>query len=174
MNNKIKLTALYNEHIKCNAKMVPFAKYEMPINYKAGIYAEYKAVRKNVGVFDVSHMGEIIITGSESIKFLQYITINDINKIKSGDAQYSAICNNDGGIKDDIIIYRLDKKYILIVNASNCDKIYNWMNINNNYDCKIKNESDNFSLLAVQGPKSRSLLMKLLNKSRLIKRAMSS
>ena len=102
----MKKTSLYQEHIKLNAKIVPFAGYEMPINYSKGIQFEYESIRNNVGVFDVSHMGQIIISGEESFEFLQYLTINDLNQIAINGAQYNAICNNDGGIKDDIIVYK--------------------------------------------------------------------
>jgi len=158
MNSSIKQTTLYNEHLNSNAKIVEFAGFMMPVNYDKGIQQEYNAVRNCVGIFDVSHMGEIFIYGDESENFLQFMTVNDITKMSVGDAQYNIICNNNGGIKDDIIIYRLEDKYILIVNASNVEKIFNWLLLNNNFECKIENKSDEFSLIAVQGPKSRALL----------------
>ena len=157
-------TALYESHIVLGAKMVPFAGYNMPINYKKGIKHEYNAVRNNVGIFDVSHMGEIKVEGEESRKFLQNLTVNDISNLKTGDAQYNLICNNQGGIKDDIIIYMLnDAKFLLIVNASNCDKIFKWMQDVNCLNIDIENISKIFSLIAIQGPKSRKILNKVLN-----------
>ena len=155
-------TRLLESHIELGAKMVPFAGYNMPINYKKGIKHEYYAVRNNVGVFDVSHMGEIKVEGENSKKFLQNLTVNDISKLNAGDAQYNLICNNDGGIKDDIILYMLsDFKFLLIVNASNCDKIFKWMQDINCIGINIKNKSMNYSLIAVQGPESRKLLSEI-------------
>ena len=154
-------TALYNAHKNLNAKIVSFADYLMPINYDNGIQFEYNAVRNNVGMFDVSHMGQIFIKGKDSLKLIEFITINNVNKLKIGDAQYSAICNNEGGIKDDVIVYRNKNDYLLIVNASNSDKIYNWIKFNNKFDCKAENRSQDYSLIAVQGPSSRKILEKL-------------
>ena len=160
-----KTTALYDEHLKLNAKMLPYAGYEMPISYSKGIKSEYEAIRNQVGAFDVSHMGEIKIFGKESFDLLQLITSNDISKLNNGDAQYSLICNSKGGIKDDIIIYKISKTvYLLIVNASNCLKIFNWIKQNNKFDAKVINETEKLSLIAVQGPKSRSLLNNIFNK----------
>ena len=158
----MKKTSLYQEHIKLNAKIVPFAGYEMPINYSEGIQFEYESIRNNVGVFDVSHMGQIVVSGEESFEFLQYLTINDLNLIDVNGAQYNAICNNNGGIKDDIIVYKFKSKYILIVNASNCEKIFEWMLKNNTFNCSISNDSDQFSLIAVQGPSSRKMLNEII------------
>ncbi len=158
MNSKLKRTSLYNEHHKLNAKILPFAGYEMPINYSEGIQFEYDAVRNTSGVFDVSHMGQIIVKGKKSLELLQYLTINDISILKNGDAQYSALCNNNGGIKDDVIIYKSKNKFTLIVNASNCDKIFKWMIENNKYNCTIIDNTDQFSLIAIQGPLSRKVL----------------
>jgi len=158
-------TELFTSHIELGAKMVPFAGYHMPINYKKGIKHEYFAVRNNVGVFDVSHMGEIEVQGEGSKEFLQNLTVNDISKLKKGDAQYNLICNNDGGIKDDIIIYMLNNyKFLLIVNASNCNKIFKWMQDANYIDVHIKNKSIDYSLIAVQGPQSRKILSEIFKK----------
>jgi len=161
----IKKTSLHTNHIGLNAKMVSFAGFLMPINYSYGIQHEYDSVRKKIGLFDVSHMGQISVFGKNSLKFLQKLTINDISKIKNGDAQYNIICNESGGIKDDIIIYHTNQKYILVVNASNCDKIFRWMNLHNDCNCNINNESENFSLIALQGPESRSAISKLFNEN---------
>ena len=105
--NSIKKTSLYNEHVKLKAKILPYADYLMPINYSKGIKYEYKAIRNKVGIFDVSHMGEIKIIGNNATNLLQFLTSNDVTKLKEGDAQYSLICNHDGGIMDDIIIYKI-------------------------------------------------------------------
>ena len=164
-NQDLKYTSLYNDHRKLNAKMVSYAGYMMPVNYKNGIHFEYNAVREKVGIFDVSHMGQIKVSGKNSLKYLQYLTINDVSLINSGEAQYNAICNRLGGIKDDIIIYNVDNNYILIVNASNYEKIFNWMNECNTFNCDISGKSEHLSLVALQGPKSRGILNKLIKEN---------
>ena len=164
IDNK-KYTSLYNEHKNLHAKMVDFAGFVMPVNYKKGIQYEYNAVRNQVGIFDVSHMGEIFVSGEEATSYLQYMTINDVAKLKLGDAQYNVICNSNGGIKDDIIVYCIKNGYILIVNASNCEKIYNWLLLNNKFNCIVENNSEKHSLIAVQGPKSRRLISEIFSKS---------
>jgi len=162
-NNNTINTSLYNEHIKLGAKLVDFAGYNMPVNYSRGIKSEYSAVRNDVGVFDVSHMGQIRIIGKDAKYFLDFITANDVIKLKIGDAQYSVMCNKQGGIKDDIIIYMLDDvEFLLIVNASNCEKIYNWILEFKLDDLKIINETSDYSLIAIQGPESRNILKKVL------------
>jgi len=149
-------------HKSLGAKMVEFAGYEMPIQYSS-IIAEHKAVRNSVGVFDVSHMGEFFVTGKNALEFVQLITINDASKLVPGKVQYSAMCYGDGGIVDDLLVYNLAiNEYLLVVNASNIDKDFNWMNENNNLDVEIKNLSDEYSLLAVQGPNSIMVVEKLL------------
>jgi len=143
--------------------MVEFAGYEMPVQYSS-IIAEHKAVRNSVGVFDVSHMGEIFISGERALDFVQYITVNDASKLLPGKAQYSAMCYEDGGIVDDLLVYNLaGKEYMLVVNASNIEKDYNWMNENNEFGAEIKNLSDDYSLLAVQGPNSKEVIQRLLD-----------
>ena len=166
----MKKTSLYNEHTKLNAKIVDFCGYKMPINYSKGIQFEYDSVRNKIGMFDVSHMGQITVSGSESQNFLQYVTVNNITKLNVGDAQYNAICNNEGGMKDDIIVYCCKEKYILIVNASNSEKIYNWMKLNNHKDCLVTNVSDQYSLIAVQGPESRKVLSNIFNENCMMKK----
>ena len=152
-------TSLYNEHIKLGAKLVDFAGFNMPVNYLKGIKSEYEAVRNKVGVFDVSHMGQIRIIGKTARSFLNLITTNDIDKLSVGDAQYNLICNKKGGIKDDIIVYMLDSvEFLLVVNASNSEKIYNWLLEFQSEDIKIINETSDYSLIAVQGPESREKL----------------
>jgi len=157
----MKKTTFNGIHKKLGAKMVEFAGFEMPIQYSS-IIAEHKAVRNSVGVFDVSHMGEVFISGDKALEFVQYITINDASKLFPGRVQYSAMCYPDGGIVDDLLVYRLeDKKFMLVINASNIDKDFKWMNDNNKIGAKLENLSDEYSLLAVQGPNSKSVMKKL-------------
>jgi aminomethyltransferase len=157
----MKRTKFYNIHKKLNAKIVEFAGYEMPIQYTS-IIQEHKAVRHSVGVFDVSHMGEIFIKGDKALDFVQYITVNDASKLFPGRVQYSAMCYEDGGIVDDLLVYKIsDNEFLLVVNASNIDKDFEWMKKNNKFDVQILNRSDDFSLLAVQGPDSLKTLQKI-------------
>ena len=137
----------------------------MPVQYPSGIRVEYNSVREDVGMFDVSHMGQLRLKGSKSRDFLQKMLINDINKLKVGDAQYTAMCNNEGGIIDDMILYKEKDSYLLVVNASNIDKNYNWLKKHNkNKNVILINESDIYSLIAIQGPNSRKILEKILSK----------
>lgn len=157
-------TSLYNEHIKLGAKLIDFSGYSMPVNYINGIKKEYIAVRENVGIFDVSHMGQIRILGKDAKSFLNYITTNDVSKLNNGDAQYNLICNKEGGIKDDIILYMLNNlEFLLIVNASNCKKIFNWILEFNDKKLQILNETSDHSLIAVQGPNSKKELSKIFS-----------
>lgn len=161
----MKKTRFFNIHEKLNAKIVDFAGYQMPVQYSS-IIAEHKAVRNSVGVFDVSHMGEIFISGDKALDFVQEITINDASKLSPGRVEYSAMCYKDGGIVDDLLVYKInDNKYMLVVNASNIEKDYNWMVENNNFGVDIKNESDEYSLLAIQGPNSKEVLQKICDKN---------
>ena len=159
-----KKTFLYQEQTKLNAKLVPFAGWLMPVSYK-GIIEEHNAVRNNVGLFDVSHMGEVFISGEDSLAFLQKIVPQDISKLQKGKAVYCQLTNEFGCIIDDLIIYKLEepeKEYLLIVNASRIDEDLNWMVRNSlGFDVKIVNDSHNYSLLAVQGPKAHLLISKL-------------
>lgn len=157
----MKRTKFYNIHKKLNAKIVEFAGFEMPIQYSS-IIQEHKAVRHSVGVFDVSHMGEIFIRGKQALDFVQYITVNDASKLFPGRVQYSAMCYDDGGIVDDLLVYKIsDDEFLLVVNASNIQKDFEWMNKNNKFGVEIINRSDDFSLLAVQGPDSLKTLQKI-------------
>jgi len=159
----MKKTTFNSTHKKLGAKLVEFAGYEMPIQYSS-IIAEHKAVRNSVGVFDVSHMGEVFITGDKALDFVQHITINDASKLFPGRVQYSAMCYSDGGIVDDLLVYKLsDKEFLLVINASNIDKDFSWMKENNKFGVSIDNRSDEYSLLAVQGPNSEEVLKKLVN-----------
>ncbi|WP_337871756.1 glycine cleavage system aminomethyltransferase GcvT [Ignavibacterium sp.] len=157
----MKRTKFYNIHKRLNAKIVEFAGIEMPIQYSS-IIQEHKAVRHSVGVFDVSHMGEIFIKGDKALDFVNYIFVNDASKLFPGRVQYSAMCYEDGGIVDDLLVYKIsDDEFLLVVNASNISKDFDWMNKNNKFDVQILNRSDDFSLLAVQGPDSLKTLQKI-------------
>jgi len=158
----MKKTKFYELHKKAGAKIVEFAGFEMPVQYSS-IIAEHKAVRDSVGVFDVSHMGEIFIEGSNALDFVQHITVNDASLLTPGKIQYSAMCYANGGIVDDLLVYKLaENKYMLVVNAANIDGDYNWMVENNKFGTDIKNQSDDYSLLAVQGPNSELVVQKLI------------
>lgn len=156
----MKKTAFYNMHIQHGAKIVPFAGFEMPVQY-SGIIDEVKTVRSSVGVFDVSHMGEIEIHGKDALEFLQKISTNDASKLSVGKVQYSAMCYPDGGIVDDLLVYNMGTHFMLVVNASNKGKDSNWMKENVFGDVQLSDRSDDFSLLAVQGPQSLKTLQKL-------------
>lgn len=160
MKNIVKKTALYDIHKKAGAKLVEFAGYYMPIQYK-GITDEHKRVRSSVGIFDVSHMGEFEISGAKAEDFLQYMTINDVKNLAVNQVQYSALCYEDGGIVDDLLVYRFQDKIILIVNASNLEKDFLWLKDHLIDGVELKNRSDEFSLLAVQGRKAEATLQKL-------------
>ncbi|WP_295769819.1 glycine cleavage system aminomethyltransferase GcvT [uncultured Mucilaginibacter sp.] len=157
----MKNTALTDVHIREGAKMVPFAGYNMPVQY-AGINAEHETVRKAVGVFDVSHMGEFILKGDKALDLIQQVTSNDASKLYDGKVQYSCLPNENGGIVDDLLVYRIDEKtYMLVVNASNIEKDWNWISKFNTYGVDMKDISDRTSLLAIQGPKATEALQSL-------------
>ena len=157
----MKNTALTQLHTQLGAKMVPFAGYNMPVQY-VGINAEHDTVRKGVGVFDVSHMGEFILKGEKALDLIQRVTSNDASKLYDGKVQYSCLPNEDGGIVDDLLVYRMDEKtYMLVVNASNIEKDWNWIAKYNTEGVEMKNISDRTSLLAVQGPKAADALQSL-------------
>ncbi len=161
----MKKTKFYSVHEKLNAKIVEFAGYQMPIQYSS-IIAEHKSVRNSVGVFDVSHMGEIFISGEKALEFVNYITVNDASILIDGRVQYSAMCYEDGGIVDDLLVYRINQnKFMLVVNASNKDKDFEWMKKNNIFNVDIIDESDEYSLLAVQGPNSKATIQKICDKN---------
>ncbi|AHM61878.1 glycine cleavage system aminomethyltransferase T [Flammeovirgaceae bacterium 311] len=158
---ELKKTALHDKHVALGAKMVPFAGYNMPVRYSSDI-EEHKTVREGVGVFDVSHMGEFMVRGSEAALLIQLVTTNDISKLKIGQAQYSCMTNLEGGIVDDLIVYKLaDEEFMLVVNASNIEKDWNWISQYAKGDVMLENISDNLSLFAVQGPKAIEALQSL-------------
>ena len=157
----MKNTALTDKHIALGAKMVPFAGYNMPVQYE-GINAEHATVRNAVGVFDVSHMGEFILKGENALDLIQRVTSNDASKLHDGKVQYSCLPNEDGGIVDDLLVYRIDEKtYMLVVNASNIDKDWDWIQKYNTGNVEMHNISDQTSLLAVQGPRAADALQSL-------------
>ena len=154
----MKNIALHKVHEKLGAKMVPFAGYNMPVQYE-GVTAEHLTVRKSVGVFDVSHMGEFLVSGENALALIQKVTSNDASKLAIGDAQYSCFPNTENGIVDDLICYRIkENQYLLVVNASNIEKDWEWINKQNNCNAQLENISNNTSLIAVQGPKATDLL----------------
>ena len=159
----MKNTALNDIHVKLGAKMVEFAGYNMPIQYE-GVKAEHLAVRNSLGVFDVSHMGEFFISGEKSTEFLQSILSNDVSILVNDQAQYTCMPNDENGIVDDLILYKFnDEKYMLVVNASNIEKDLNWINSKNKYGVSIKDESEKYSLLAIQGPEAINAMQSLTN-----------
>ena len=153
-------TSLYENHKKLGAKLIPFSGFLMPLQYSS-IIEEHKHVRSMAGIFDVSHMGEFLVKGDNAKEFLQKVTTNDIDLLKTGKAQYSAICNKNGGIIDDLLIYNLSDYYMLVVNAANIDKDFNWLQNNLINGVELENVSDNMGLLAVQGPISKEILLPL-------------
>lgn len=158
----MKNTALTHIHEALGAKLVEFAGYMMPVQYE-GVNAEHETVRNGVGVFDVSHMGEFLIEGDNALQLIQKVTSNDAEKLQVGDAQYSCFPNEDGGIVDDLICYRLkEKTFLLVVNASNIDKDWNWISkFNNSIGANMRNISEGYSLLAIQGPKAVEAMQSL-------------
>jgi len=157
----MKKTALFDRHISLGAKMVSFAGFQMPIQYSS-ITAEHLAVRTNAGIFDVSHMGQFLLEGVESIDLLQKVTTNDINTLEDGKAQYSCLTNENGGIVDDLIVYRINKdKYFVVVNASNIDKDWKHISKYNTRGVDMINVSDQTSLIAIQGPSAIEILQKI-------------
>jgi len=157
----MKQLVLSEIHESLGGKMVEFAGYYMPVQYE-GVKAEHHTVRNEVGVFDVSHMGEVFVSGERALDFLQYITTNDVSKLTPGKIQYTCLPNAEGGIVDDFLLYMIsENNYLLVVNASNIDKDLAWINKHNTFGCTINNQSDNYSLLAVQGPKAIELLQEL-------------
>ena len=160
----MKKTSLFNIHVKSNAKMVPFAGFNMPVQFE-GVNAEHLQVRNSVGIFDVSHMGEFLVEGENATSFLNYICSNDILLMSDGKAQYNCLTNPNGGVIDDSIVYKFSSNnYMIVVNASNIEKDWNWINKQNiNFNNKLTNISDNTSLLAVQGPKANEVIQKLVD-----------
>jgi aminomethyltransferase len=157
----MKNTALLQKHLDANAKMVPFAGYNMPVQYE-GVNIEHETVRNAVGVFDVSHMGEFFLRGPKALDLIQRVSTNDASVLFDGKAQYSCMPNGKGGIVDDLIIYRIhQEEYLLVVNASNIEKDWNWIASHNTEGVEMENASDRYSLLAIQGPKAAEAMQSL-------------
>ena len=157
----MKNTALTHIHEASGAKLVPFAGFNMPVSYE-GVNAEHETVRSAVGVFDVSHMGEFLLSGENALTLIQKVTSNDASTLEIGKAQYSCLPNETGGIVDDLIVYRLkENQYLLVVNASNIEKDWNWISHYNDLGVEMKNLSDDYSLLAIQGPKAVEAMQSL-------------
>lgn len=157
----MKSTAFFKFHEAFGAKMVPFAGFMMPVQFE-GVNVEHETVRKGVGVFDVSHMGEIWVKGPKAADFLQHVTSNDVSKLYDGKIQYSCFPNDQGGIVDDLLVYRIDAEtFLLVVNASNIEKDWNWINAQNKIGATLYNASDEISQIAVQGPNALEVMQKL-------------
>ncbi len=157
----MKNTALSSTHEALGAKMVPFAGYNMPVQYE-GVTIEHETVRTGVGVFDVSHMGEFLIEGPQALALIQKVTSNDASKLTIGKAQYSCLPNDTGGIVDDLIVYKIkEEQYLLVVNASNIEKDWNWISSKNDVGATMKDLSEDYSLLAIQGPKAVEAMQSL-------------
>src|SRR5678815_1360188 len=158
----MKNTPFTQKHIELGAKMAEFAGYNMPISY-SGINEEHQTVRKNAGVFDVSHMGEFILKGEKALDLIQRITTNDASKLTAGKAQYSCMTNENGGIVDDLLVYCIEdnKVYMIVVNASNIERDWDWIVNHNNKDVELHNISDKTCLLAIQGPNATKILQPL-------------
>ena len=161
MVDNIKKTALYDFHKANSDNVIDFSGFYLPVFYSS-IIEEHKSVRKDAGLFDVSHMGQILISGNSSKKFVQMVTTNDVSKLKKGQAQYSAICNEEGGIIDDILVYKRESDYMLVVNASDIDIKFKWLKSFQIKETKIENRSKEYSMIALQGPKSRKIIQNII------------
>lgn len=165
---EVKKTPLYERHVQEGAKIVDFAGYKMPLQYK-GIIEEHETVRTKAGLFDLTHMGELEIKGDWQDDLVQHIVTNDVSKLKPGGVIYTLICKEDGGILDDALVYRMEDRYMLVVNASNVDKIYRWIiekerivcDYNKHQHCMVINKSDQIAIVAIQGPKSEEILQRI-------------
>jgi aminomethyltransferase len=164
MATALQRTPLYDEHKNAGAKIVPFAGFEMPVQYPAGILAEHRAVRERAGLFDVSHMGEFFVRGRGALDFVQYVTTNDASRLAVGQAQYSVLCNEQGVALDDCIVYRFADHFMIVVNASNRDKDRAWIQqFTGRFGAQLTDRSDDIALIALQGPQSSGVLARLTN-----------
>jgi len=156
-----KRTQLYNEHVRLNAKIIDFGGFDMPVQY-SGIKDEHTAVRDKAGLFDVSHMGEFFVSGPQAAKLLNKVTLANVSKLEPGKAKYTAMCYEDGGIVDDLLVYMLaENEYMLVVNASNIEKDYDWIASQNSMGATLENRSDQYALLAIQGPEAIAIVKEL-------------
>ncbi len=154
----IKKTALYDRHVACGGRMVEFAGYMLPVQY-TGINQEHNAVRESCGLFDVSHMGEVVVKGSNALDFVQNLLTNDFSEMVDGQVKYSPMCNHEGGVIDDLLVYRDGAEHFtLVVNAANREKDFNWMKANNPMGAELSDLSDSYSQLAIQGPKAEAII----------------
>lgn len=161
MGNELKRTPLFDEYSKYGGKTIDFGGWDLPVQFST-IKEEHDAVRHRAGLFDVSHMGEIIVEGKDALEYLQYLLTNDIAKIGIGGAQYNAMCYENGGVVDDLLVYRLsESQYLLCVNAANIEKDFEWMKTNLKGDVKVTNKSDEYAQIALQGPLSEEVLQTL-------------
>lgn len=161
---KLRRTTLYDTHVKYGGKIVPFAGYELPVQYATGVIAEHMAVREKAGMFDVSHMGEIVCKGPDALANLNMLLTNDYTGMDDGQARYSPMCNENGGVVDDLIVYKKsDGDYLLVVNAANKDKDFAWMKAHQFGDVSFEDISDQVGQIALQGPKAKEILRKLVD-----------
>ena len=159
MDTTLIRTPLHETHTALGARMVPFAGYAMPIQYPTGIRAEHASVRSAAGIFDVSHMGEFTVRGPQAEELVQYLTVNDASRVAVGQAQYSAFCNENGCILDDLLVYRFADRFMLVVNASNRARDWEWVTRHGaNYEVELSDDSDDIALIAVQGPATERIL----------------
>jgi aminomethyltransferase len=164
--SELKRTPLYDEHRALGAKLVPFAGYEMPVQYATGITAEHNAVRVGAGIFDVSHMGEVEVRGERALDFVQYVTTNDASRIEVGQAQYSTLPNEQGRLLDDLLVYRFPEHFLLVVNASNRDRDVAWMGRHaERFGVTLVDRSEETALLALQGPRAEAILSRLTDEA---------
>lgn len=162
MTTALKRTPLYARHVELGGKMVPFAGWELPVQYKAGIIAEHHAVRQAAGLFDVSHMGEVIVQGAEALALLQSLTCNDISVLENGRAQYNALTTPQGGVVDDIIVYRQNaERFFVCVNASNTERDFQWIVTHNETSAGVENVSARYGQIALQGPRAEEIMRRL-------------
>lgn len=160
--SELRHTPLHEEHVGLGGKMVPFAGYEMPVQYPAGITAEHHAVRRAAGLFDVSHMGEFEVSGPGARDFVQHVSTNDVDRIEIGQAQYSTLLDDQGRMLDDLLVYRFDDRYMLVVNASNREKDLTWISrFTDLFDVELTDRSDEIALLALQGPLAQDVLARI-------------
>jgi aminomethyltransferase len=160
MSEQLRRTPLHAEHLRLGAKMVPFAGWSMPVQYPTGIRAEHRAVREAAGLFDVSHMGEFELSGPEALRLVQRVAVNDASRLEVGQAQYSALCLEDGGVLDDLLIYRTaEEDFLLVVNAANREEDFRWIRRHaEGMDLSLEDRSDDYALLALQGPRAAAIL----------------
>lgn len=161
-NEPLLRTPLFDEHVRLNAKIVPFAGYEMPVQYPTGITAEHNAVRSAAGLFDVSHMGEFMVSGDQALAFVQHVTTNDASRLEVWQAQYSTMVNEHGMVIDDLLVYRFPDHYMLVVNGANHDKDWAWVSRwAKEFSVRVEDRTDDIALLALQGPRAPAILAKL-------------